>query len=577
MSRLSLRSLLTAARSGLLFSLVICVISCASPILAQGDYAAMGGSMDPMTGARQQTSTIINQASGIKRAENSLGRLQALLYPDVAAVARINLTKIDYEGLSKFVDSFVDKAGGVVQSEDQYRVDLREYQKESAKSSFKKFLSTVQNAVVQNAFRKKFDEVYVISYGKGSESVCGILAFPTDGLSDADQNAVIDTFSESAITVFKRFGFVVAVMDHAGAVKADLDSIEAKYLAKGAEARKTDSAYGSYSVSGPNGGAGLSSPSTPLGSMGVGDLNNDQDARETEIPADLRSDYFNEVQAAKKAARTESRKAVLPLVRKRFSVPAPAESAGDVIEALRQTDGVAFAAVALGVDGFTGVAEQFDKQTKRDDVAKPFAGLGSSSDEEDAQSLTKPVVEALKEQKSLNSVKTIAVAISLVGSPKIAAIATFSQNEDAKDFADGITGALALVKPVVKDAIDEKLSAASDEQIDFTPFINDVFEAIKPSLQDNKVAVMLDLSIVEKNASLLLPLLGGKEFKSQQELESESIDWSIADEKATDGEISKDQDDNPFATSANDDEDGSMETDDDSDDNPFEDDDEDPF
>ena len=104
MSRLSLRSLWTAARSGLLLSLLIYVGSYSSPLFAQGGY----GPMDPMTGAQQQTSTLINRASGIKRTENSIGRLQALLYSDTLSVQRFNLTKIDYEGLSKFVDSIVD-------------------------------------------------------------------------------------------------------------------------------------------------------------------------------------------------------------------------------------------------------------------------------------------------------------------------------------------------------------------------------------------------------------------------------------------------------------------------------------
>ena len=592
MSRLSLRSLWTATRSGLLLSLLIYVGSYVSPLFAQGEYASMGGPVDPMTGAQQQTSTIANRASGIKRTENALGRLQALLYSDVSSIARVNLTKIDYEGLSKFVDSIVDKAGGVVQSSDQYKVELREYQKESAKSSFKKLLSTIQNAAIQSAFKKKIDDMYDISYAGGSDPGCEILAFPIDGLSEADQNAVVDAFSETAITVFKRYGFVIAVVGHDNAVKADLDSIEAKFRAKAEEAQKTNSAYGSYSASGSGngayGGSGSSTLSPTQSSMGVsGGLNgsgkNEALANAMGISADLLTDYLEEVQLAKKNARTSSRKAVLPFVRKRFSTPASAEDAKDIAEALGQADGAAITVVANGVDGLLkAFSSEVSGQAKGsdDEIARPFAGLGANSDEEDVQSFAEPIVDAVKEQKSLNSVKTITLAISLIGTPKIASVAAFGNDEDAKDFADGVTGALTLAKPVMKDALDEKLSAVSDEPVDFTPFVNDVFDALKPQTQDNKVAVFIDLAVVEKNASLLLPLLGGKEFKSEQELESDSIDWSVADEKDESDASSDDdaQDDDPFAAPADDsDENVPEEGTDDTDDDPFGSDDDDPF
>ena len=448
-------------------------------------------------------------------------------------------------------------------------------------------MSTIQNAVVQKAFGKKIDEIYRITYGRGTEPACEILAVPTDGLSAEEQNAIVDTFSETSITVFKRYGFIVAVVGHDNAVEADLDSIEAKYRAKMEEAQKTASAYGSYSASGANNGnsygSGSSSLSSMAGGMGTysenmsGGNRNSAVANAMGIPADILSDYLEEVQTATKDARTASRRAVLPFVRKRFTAPASAADANDFVEALRQTDGVA---VVYVVDGIEGLADLTSKQLKSadDEIAQPFAGLGSGSDDEEAGSLADPIVDALKEQKTSSSVKTITVAISLVETPKVAALAVFDNSDDAKNFADEVAAALALAKPAAKDALDEQLAAVSGQSVDFTPFVDDVFEALRPKTQDNKVAVFLDLAVVEKNASLLLPLLGGQEFKSEQELESDSIDWSVADdENGSDSSTDATQDDDPFADPADDEEELEDNADEGEDDDPFGSDDDDPF
>ena len=209
----SLRSLWTVARSGILLSIFVCVVSSNGAAFAQMDSdktatMELGDPVDPMysgsPGAQQQTATITNVGSGLKRSENSLAKIQALLYSDTTFVVRIDLNKIDYESVAAFVDEVVDKAGGTVQSNDEYLVSLRESQKANAKSSFKTLLSTLQNIFVQKAFNNKFDEVYLIAYQNDSGDSCQILATPIDGLSAEEQNAAIDAIESiwSPITIF---------------------------------------------------------------------------------------------------------------------------------------------------------------------------------------------------------------------------------------------------------------------------------------------------------------------------------------------------------------------------------------
>ena len=515
MSRLSLRVLWTAARSGLLLSLLICAGSSTSSLLAQQDYAAMDAarmaamSGGPMTGA-QQAGTLTNRASGIKRTENSLGRLQALLYSDASVALRINLNKIDYEGLADFVDEVVDKAGGAVRSSDQYRVDLREYQKANAKSSFRDLLLTIQNTLVNKAFGRKIDELYYIFYCDGSEPGCGILALPVDGLSAEDQNRVVDTFSSTSIAVFKRFGFIIAVTRHDNAVEADLDSIEAKYRAKTLEAQKTASAYGSYSASSASGssnygayGGSSSSPMTGgMNTAGLGATNTDAAASLTGISSELVTDYLKEIETAEKEARTASRQAVLPFIRTRFSTPASAEDAKNLAEALRQTDGAAFTFTFKSIDELQKFYGKTADGNDDDEIAQPFAGLGTDTTTVDAEDPLALVASSLKEQDSFNTVKNFTFAVSLVGSPKFVFFATFANNEDSKLFADVFTGALTMAQPIVKDTLDKQLAEVSDESVDYAPFVRDVFKSLKPQSQNNKVAVVVDLDLLKQNASL---------------------------------------------------------------------------
>ena len=50
------------------------------------------------------------------------------------------------------------------------------------------------------------------------------------------------------------------------------------------------------------------------------------------------------------------------------------------------------------------------------------------------------------------------------------------------------------------------------------------------------LAVVLNLEPIKTNAALFMPLLGGVETKSQQEMESDTIDWSLGDSGAGKGD-----------------------------------------
>lgn len=541
MPRMSFRSLWTVARSGLLFSLLLCAGSSSSSLLAQDGSEYMGVEM---AGSQQQSAGLTNRNSGIKRTENSLGRVQALLYPDAVNVLHANLVKIDYEGISAFVDEVVDQAGGTVQSSDQYRVDLREYQKSQVKSSFKALASTFQNALVKECFDKKIDEIYRITYQNGKDPGCVIYAVPIDGLSAEDQNTALEALDSrfSPIATFKRFGFIIAVTDHDSAIKPDLENIQAKYLAKAEEAQKN--VYGAYSVSGNRGNAygltGASGINTMLGGAATQNANPQNQ---------LLSEYLEEVEAAKKAARVESRSKALPFVRKRFSAPADSGDLTGLLEALTIGDG---AFLTFATVGNADIEAQLSQDATDSDIASPFAGLGSSAvqtGDKEKDELSTAVLEVVKGNGSVNS-QNVTIALSLVGTPKLLYVAKYSDADVAKDCADVFTGALAAVKTIVKDNVDKQIQESEiEEAVDFTPVIDDIFNALRPEVKDSKVAVMIDLDVLKKNAAAFMPLLGGKEAKTAVELESESIDWSVADEsnEAT-GETAKpDANDDPFS------------------------------
>lgn len=548
MPRKSLRSLWTVARSGLLFSLFLCAGSFSSSLFAQMDYAAMDAEKmaGPMTGA-QQGAGLYNRGSGIKRSENSLGRIQALLYADAVCVAHVNFNKVDYEGIAAFVDEVVDVAGGAVQSNDQYQVDLREYQKSQAKSSFKKLASTVQNIIVQNAFSNKIDEFYFISYKNGKDPGCDIYALPLDGLSVSDQNKAIDAVTDKfkPIAVFTRFGFIVAVVDHESATKVDMEAINAKYMAKLEDSQKA--VYGSYTASGSanNNMYGMRSGMAGSADM-MGASRQDGNAQSA-----LMVEYQKEIAAAEKDARVTSRQKALPFVRKRFSKPATAEESKTLADALRVGDGNVLTVAVNNLNNLESLVNKGNKGADAE-VAQPFAGLGSDNENADAQeTLASNVMDELKNVDSSKSAKSLTVALSLMGSPKLVAFFSFNTPDDAKNFSDAYVGSLALIQPMVKLELDKQMVKVDpDTPVDFTPFLNDLFTAVRPTSKDANVAIVLDLDVVKNNASVFLPLLGGKEAKTQQELESESIDWSAADDKDEADEAAQTPDDDPFADAA---------------------------
>ena len=92
-------------------------------------------------------------------------------------------------------------------------------------------------------------------------------------------------------------------------------------------------------------------------------------------------------------------------------------------------------------------------------------------------------------------------------------------------------------QPVV-GAIQDQIakSSADGKNVDLSPVINTVFDGLKPRVSNADVAVVLDLEPIKANAALFMPLLGGVETKSQQEMESDTIDWSLGENAGTDDE-----------------------------------------
>lgn len=592
--RMSFRSFWTVARSGLLLSLLLCVGSNHSSLLAQEDYAAMdeeklaamniGDPVDPMTGAQQQAVKLTNRGSGIKRSENSLGRIQSLLYDDVVSVKRVNLNKIDYELLSAFVDEVVDAVGGSYPSSNQYLTDLREFQKSQAKNSFKKIASTVQNIIVKGFFDKKVDEIYFIDYADGDEPGCTIVAIPTDGLNADDQNVVFEVVNSKKavqpIAIFKRFGFIIAVLKHDNEQSVDIEALQAKYEQKLLDAQKP-AGYGSYTVSGNNSNAygmtGASGVNAGIsGGLGMGASNqlNDQQA--------IALEFQQELEKALNQNRSQSREKVLPFVRKRFMNPADSGESQVMAELLRVSDGAFYTVAAKSIDKLFSSSDV--SQSVDSEIAQPFAVLsGQTSNDAQSDSQIETLISSLKEQNVDKTVQGVVCALSLVGSPKIVVVLNCANEQDANDCSAVFVGALALAKPTLKEFLNKKAEEIeSDEPIVFDSFIDDLFTSIAPVAKGTKVGLKLDFDVLKRNAVVFRPLLGGKESKSQQELESESIDWSVAEEQTesapeaqsidvstTDSNEETDEDD-PFGS---DDDDSSEEADEDdpfgSDDDPF--------
>lgn len=518
----SLRPSRAIARSGILLSTLLALGSLVVPASAQmGGFMTSGYDADSPygSGAQQAQKGLVNTPSGIQRPGNysSNNAVKALLYQDASSVLHVCLNKIDYESLSSFVNEIVDKGAGSVRSDDKYRVQLREFQKTDLQNSFQSLLSSLQSTITQSTFKKNIDEFYCVKYVSSDPKKmgCVILAIPTAGLSDAQVCGVMDFLGEQnyVLTIFKRYGFVIAVVSHDSAIPLDLDEIDAKYQER--MEKSVEAEYGSYS-------AGSSS-----------DSSNSQKNSFTAIS----EDYLNEVKAAQESNKTASRKEVLPRVRNRFSSPATEDEAKALSEGLQLGEGCAVTICVKNLDSIKDLLASSASSEASTDL--PFAGLGSASDDSSASSpldlgsLSKML--SLKDDSSaaLPKCDAITVAISLVGSPKLALIQSFEQEDSAKSFSTAVDAALTLAKPMLLKTINEAVaSVETTEPVDFTALVDDIFKDLKPQTSGNKVAVVLNLEPLKNNASLFMPLMGAVETKSEIEAESDEIDWSLGEENA---------------------------------------------
>lgn len=503
-----------------------------SPYPGSGGMGANGGAAVGLT----------TTGSGITRSDvSSAVRVQALLYSDVVKVGRLNLTKIDYAGLSDFVGAVVDKGVGAIQSNDDYRVKLREYQKSSIKSSFENLLKTAQSAVSQKFYKNKIDDIYFIDY----EDETTIVAFPTDGLSEADQKTLIDAVADEAkpFAIFNRYGFVVAVVEHPNGKKADVAALQAKYRlrASALNAAQQNAGFGGATS---QFGSGLNGSGAAQGN-------------ELGLPDAVFAEYQAELKSAEKA-QADSRKEVLPFVRRRFSNPATAEEAAKFADALKQTDGAAFTFVAAEIAELSKMATLAGSGAQTD--ATPSAELLADSFSEDGDDVVFDSNDAaadspsfgagvfkslLAESNDANGLQTTAFAVSLVGSPRFVAILAFDKPESATAGAANIEKALATAKPFATAWAASLAQNENAENLDLSPLVDGIFDGLKPQVVGSKVATTLDLNVLKEQADVLLPLFGGVEAKSAAEMEADSIDWNLG---ATDDATATEEDETVDAT-----------------------------
>ena len=471
--------------------------------------------------------------------------------------------------MNDFFGEIVDKGVGSIQSSDSYRVKLRDYQKSELKASFREMLASLQNFATKNLFANKIDEIYVLEYNVDANDYTRAVAIPTDGLSEADQKLALEKLESllKPISLFNRYGFIVAVVDHKNAVKPDLQAIQARFLAQAQEQLAQNGASGAASYAG----------SSSYGSQTIAGVPN-----VLNLPESLYREYATAVEEAQTNAKTESRKKVLPFVRRRFEKPADAGS--PFFDALKQTEGTAFA-ISLNADGLQTLIKPDAKTEDSTDVAivlsGSFAGSKADADEEKAFDLTN-----LASQPAFENFKTATIAASLVGSPKLALVVAFDAPETAKQSADAATAALTLSKPLVAQQVLAATKGNADA--DLSPIVDAVFEGLKPQTAGSKVAFVLDFDVLKQNATALLPLFGGVETKSAQEMESDGIDWDLEgeDEEASEEEAPADatneaseeeapaDEDDPFAEEADDATEEEAPADED---DPFAEDEEDPF
>ena len=521
----SLRPSRAIARSGILLSTLLALGSLVVPAFAQ-----MGGSMtsgydadSPYgSGAQQAQKGLVNIPSGIQRPGNysSNNAIKALLYQDASAVLHVCLNKIDYESLSSFVNEIVDKGAGSVRSDDKYRVQLREFQKTDLQNSFQSLLSSLQSTITQSTFKKNIDEFYCVKYVSSDPKKmgCVVLAIPTAGLSDDQVCDVMDFLGEKnyVLTIFTRYGFVIAVVAHDSAIPLDLDEIDAKYQER--MEKSVEAEYGSYVAGSSSDYRASDSSSSQKNSLTA-----------------LSQDYLNEIKEAQESNKTASRKEVLPRVRNRFNSPATEDEAKTLSEGLQLGEGCA---VTICVKNLDSIKDLLVSSEATADL--PFAGLGSASDDSSATSTLD--LESLSEMLSvkgdssaaLPKCDAVTVAVSLVGSPKVALIQSFDQEESAKAFSTAADAALTLAKPMLLKTINEAVaSAATSEPVDFSALVDEIFKNLKPQTSGNKVAVVLNLEPLKTNASIFMPLMGAVETKSEKEAESDEIDWSLGEETSS--------------------------------------------
>ncbi len=531
----SLRPSRAIARSGIFLSVLFALGSLVVPAFAQMSGVMTSGydADSPYgSGSQQAQKGLVNIPSDIQRPGNysSNNAVKALLYQDAAVVFHVCLNKIDYESLSSFVNEIVDKGAGSVRSDDKYRVQLREFQKTDLQNSFQLLLSSAQSVITQSSFKKNIDEFYYIKYlsTDPKKMGCVILAFPTAGLSDAQVCDVVDFLGEKdyVLTIFQRFGFVIAVVSHEAAIPLDLTEIDAKFQAR--MEKNTESEYGSYTT----GATGYNQRGASSEYMTSGSSNSQNNGLTA-----LLQDYLNEIKEAQENNKTASRKEVLPRVRNRFSDPATDDESKLFSEGLQLGEGCA---LTICVKDFTQIKNLLVSDSSSEATANlPFAGLGSASDNASAASKFDlgglSNVLSLKGDSSakLPQCDALTVAISLVGSPKLALIQTFDRDESAQTFSTAADATLTLAKPLLLKTVNERIASTTTSQpVDFTALVDEIFNDLKPKTSGNKVALVLNLEPLKNNASIFMPLMGAVETKPEKEAESDDIDWSLGEENA---------------------------------------------
>lgn len=559
----SLRPLRSLASSGLVLSACLFgadVASFAQP--PSSSYSSGYGQQDP--------NALQNVPSGIKRSDvSSVVPLQALLYGDVTAVARFNFAKVDYVGLNEFVETVVDKGVGSLKSGDRYRDQLRDWQKGDLKAAVKSFLVEAQNIATKKFFANKIDEAYVLVYDlDGSDSTIA-LAFPTDGLSDADVKTLVDyigSWEVKPIATFNRFGFVVAVSYHRDKVHADVKAIEKSYLNRALAEGAQGQGVGNYGSSAAN--------YASSGYAGYGSQNANG------LPDNLQREMDAEIKAAREDARTESIKKCGAAIKARFQKPA--EAGSPIFDALKQTDGAAVAFVYASND-LASLKEKLapaKTETPESVLAGSFADADSDAKEKTPALIQ--FVDKVDQIEGLSGFQTLTLAASLVGSPKLAVVAAFDTPEKAKASADAFNGALTAGKLAAPVLLAEQMKTSGD----LKPLIDVLFDALKPQTAGSKVAVVLDLNVFKENPTALLPLFGGVESKTADEQEADV--WDAVDDATDEEEAPADEaapvedateaevdEDDPFADEAAPSEDATEEEADE--DDPFGGDEEDPF